>query len=118
MMKKLPKRIGRRKFLSKVALSVAASPLAVNAQKLPWWVLQPPDGTRPAPAPAPPPEKAPAAATGKRPLTQADFEYVGVMRVPEEVSAFSVGAMTARKVGANIQFLDGPPERRRRLRIQ
>ena len=61
-------RIDRRDFLTKVGLGAAVSPLLWNAQRA---------RSRPAFRESP--------TLAKQPLTQDDFEYAGVLRVPVRV---------------------------------
>lgn len=60
-----------------------------------------PLASRAVPAASDPP---PAGQPKKRVLSAADFKYLGAIRLPQDLTSYCSGAMTARRVGGRLQF--------------
>lgn len=82
----------RRKFLATFALGASAAPLLSWSRGL---------FAEPAPAPQ---AGADLCYSNKRVLMPSDFQYLGAMRLPRELSPFSTAALTARRVNNRLQF--------------
>jgi len=93
--------MNRRGFLAKVAGLATMASIYAEAQG-----VQTPGGLRArVPDPGQVPGQTPTAPTSNAALIKpSDFKYLGAMRVPEEISAFSYGGMTARTVNGRLQF--------------
>jgi hypothetical protein len=89
-----PSQIGRRRFLTSLALGAGAAPILFS-KRFGSSLL--------GAAQAPPPPQNLRTLTS-RVLAPTDFTYLGCMRVPEQISQFSHAAIAARMVGGRLQF--------------